>query len=61
MLKRQSLREVLDYTVLDADQSTVFVGNCSNGDVTFTLPSAVTVGDGWFIDIQHAGSAPTRC
>jgi len=47
----------LDYTVLDADQSTVFVGNCSSADVTFTLPSAVTVGDGWFIDIQHAGSA----
>lgn len=47
----------LDYTVVDADQSTVFVGNCSSGDVTFTLPSAVTVGDGWFIDIQHAGSA----
>lgn len=47
----------LDYTVLSADQSTVFVGNCSSGDVTFTLPSAVTVGDGWFIDVQHAGSA----
>lgn len=47
----------LDYTVLDADQSSVIVGNCSSGDVTFTLPSAVDVGDGWFIDIQHAGSA----
>lgn len=47
----------LDYTILDADQSSVFVGNCSSGDVTLTLPSAVTVGDGWFVDIQHAGSA----
>ena len=47
----------LDYTILDADQSSVFVGNCSSGDVTFTLPSAVTVGDGWAVDIQHAGSA----
>lgn len=47
----------LDYTVLSADQSSVFVGNCSSGDVTLTLPSAVTVGDGWFVDIQHAGSA----
>lgn len=47
----------LDYTILSTDQSTVFVGNCSSGDVTLTLPSAVTVGDGWFIDIQHAGSA----
>lgn len=47
----------IDYTILSTDQSTVFVGNCSSGDVTLTLPSAVTVGDGWFIDIQHAGSA----
>lgn len=47
----------LSYTVLSADQSTVFVGNCSSGDVTFTLPSAVAVGDGWGVDIQHAGSA----
>lgn len=47
----------LDYTVLTTDQSTVFVGNCSSADVTFTLPSAVTAADGWFIDIQHAGSA----
>ena len=47
----------LDYTVLPADQSTEFVGNCSSADVTFTLPSAVTVGSGWFVTIQHAGSA----
>ena len=47
----------LNYTVLSTDQSTVFVGNCSSGDVAFTLPSAVDVGDGWFVDIQHAGSA----
>lgn len=47
----------LDYTVLSTDQSKRFVSNCSGGDVTFTLPSAVTVGDGWFIHIAHAGSA----
>ena len=47
----------LDYTVLSADQSKVFAGNCSGGDVTFTLPSAVTVGSGWLITIQHAGTA----
>ncbi len=47
----------LNYTILTGDQSTVFVGNCSGGDVTFTLPSAVTVGAGWFVTVQHAGSA----
>lgn len=47
----------LDYTIVTADQSKVFVGNCSSADVTFTLPSAVTVGDGWSINIEHAGAA----
>ncbi len=46
----------LDYTVLSADQNTLFVVNCSSADVTLTLPSAVTVGDGWSIKMQHAGS-----
>ena len=47
----------LDYTVLAADQNKLFAVNCSSGDVILTLPSAVTVGDGWGILIQHAGSA----
>lgn len=47
----------LAYTVLTTDQSAVFAGNCSSADVTFTLPSAVTVGAGWFVTVQHAGSA----
>lgn len=47
----------LSYTIVSGDQSTVFVGNCSGGDVSFTLPSAVTVGAGWFVTVQHAGSA----
>lgn len=47
----------LSYTILSGDQNTVFVGNCSSGDITFTLPSAVTVGAGWLVTIQHAGSA----
>lgn len=47
----------LDYTVLDADQDTVFLTNCSSTDVVYTLPSAVTVGAGWRCRIEHAGSA----
>jgi len=47
----------LDYTVLAADQNKLFAVNCSSADVTLTLPSAVTVGDGWAIQVQHAGSA----
>ena len=42
---------------LEADEGKYFAGNCSGGDVTFTLPSAATVGNGWFISIGHAGSA----
>lgn len=46
-----------NYSVLAADQNTTFAVNCSSGDVTLTLPSAVTVGTGWKIKVQHAGSA----
>lgn len=47
----------LDYTVLAADQNKLFAVNCSSGDVKLTLPSAGTVGDGFAIQVQHAGSA----
>ncbi|CCB64480.1 DUF2793 domain-containing protein [Hyphomicrobium sp. MC1] len=47
----------LDYSAVEADQNTTFAINCSGGDVTLTLPSAVTVGTGWKIKVQHAGSA----
>lgn len=47
----------LDYTVLAGDQNSLIVVNCSGGDVTLTLPSAVTVGDGWGIKVSHGGSA----
>lgn len=47
----------LAYTVVSGDQNTCFAVNCSSADVTLTLPSAVTVGDGWSIQVQHAGSA----
>ncbi len=47
----------LNYTVVAGDQSKVIAVNCSGGSVTLTLPSAVTVGSGWFVTVQHAGSA----
>lgn len=47
----------LDYTIVDADQSKIFLANCSSANVTFTLPSAVDVGAGWRCRIDHAGSA----
>lgn len=49
----------LNYTVLAADQGKAFAGNCTGGDVTFTLPSAAAsdVGNGWLCTISHAGSA----
>lgn len=46
-----------NYTVVSGDQNTTFAVNCSSADVTLTLPSAVTVGTGWKIKVQHAGSA----
>lgn len=54
---RPVVTKSLDYTILAADQNTLFAGNCSSADVVFTLPSAATVGTGWEVAIQHAGSA----
>lgn len=47
----------LDYAVVADDQNKALMGNCSGGDVVFTLPSAVLVGAGWLVTIQHAGTA----
>ena len=47
----------LNYTVVKDDQNSLFKINCSSGDVTLTLPSAVAIGNGWCIRVQHAGSA----
>lgn len=49
--------KALDYTVVADDQNTTFKINCSGGVVTITLPSAVIVGTGWKVKIQHAGNA----
>jgi hypothetical protein len=47
----------LDYAVVAADQNSTFLINCSSADVTLTLPSAVDVGNGFAVKVQHAGSA----
>lgn len=46
-----------NYTVVPTDQNKIFAGNSTSGTITLTLPSAVTVGTGWGVTIQHAGSA----
>ena len=57
-MSRPVVTKSLPYTVLIADgQATQFIGNSSSADVTFTLPSAVPAGAGWFISIQHGGAA----
>lgn len=46
-----------DYTVLEADQGDLINGNCTGGDIDFSLPSAVTVGDNWQVSFKHVGTA----
>ena len=48
-----------DYTVLEADQGDLINGNSTGGDITFTLPSAVTVGNNWQVTLKHVGTANT--
>ena len=43
--------------MLAADQSKFIKVNCASADVTLTLPSAVTVGDGWFIEAQQIANS----
>lgn len=47
------------YTILTTDQGKLFNCNCTGGSFVMTLPSAVTVGDGWRVGIRHAGTANT--
>lgn len=46
-----------DYTIVDGDQGKIVNSNCTGGSFTLTLPSAITVGDGWRITVRHAGTA----
>lgn len=46
-----------DDTIVAGDEGHVFNVNPSGGSKTITLPSAVTVGDGWPVTIRHDGTA----
>ena len=46
-----------DYTVLAGDAGKVIPVNSTGGTFTITLPSAVTVGDGFTIGLRHVGTA----
>lgn len=45
------------YSIVDADQGKVINANCTGGSFVLTLPSAVTVGDGWRAAGRHVGTA----
>jgi hypothetical protein len=47
------------YTIVTADHGKLFNANPTGGSFVMTLPSAVTVGDGWRVGIRHAGTANT--
>lgn len=46
-----------DYSIVVGDQSKVINGNPTGGTFTLTLPSAVTMGDGWRVTIRNVGTA----
>jgi hypothetical protein len=46
-----------DYTVLAADRGKIINRDPTGGDVTLTLLSAVTAGDGWAVTLRHIGTA----
>lgn len=45
------------YTIVDADRGNIINFDTTSGDLTATLPSAVTVGDNWQVTIRHVGTA----
>ncbi len=45
-----------DYSIVVADQGTLFNADCSSGDIHFTLPSAITAGNGFRVGVKHIGS-----
>ncbi len=45
------------YSIVDADQGKVINASCTGGSFVLTLPSAVTVGDGWRVAVRHVGTA----
>lgn len=51
------IAKTADYTIVDGDQTKVINANPTGGTFTLTLPSAVTVGDGWRSTIRMTGTA----
>src|SRR3990167_4199492 len=51
------ITKTTDYTIVDGNDGYVVNANPTGGAFTLTLPSAVTVGDGWSITIRHSGTA----
>jgi hypothetical protein len=45
------------YTVLEADNGKLFDFTTTGGDCTATLPSAIDVGDGFYVGLSHNGTA----
>ena len=51
------LSKTSNYTVLAADMGSIIYADPTGGDITITLISAVTAGDGAHITVKHAGTA----
>lgn len=51
------LSKTSNYTVLAADLGSIIYADPTGGDITITLISAVTAGDGAHITVKHAGTA----
>src|SRR5690606_24498007 len=47
------------YTVVSDDRGKVFNVDCTGGNVSITLPSAIAVGDNWRVTIRHIGTSNT--
>src|SRR3990170_3291038 len=51
------IAKTADYSIVNGDQVNVINANPTGGSFTLTLPSAVTVGDGWRVTIRNIGTA----
>lgn len=46
-----------DYTIVAGDRSKVINANATGGDITLTMTAATTLGDGFNVEVKHAGTA----
>jgi hypothetical protein len=54
---RPVISKSADYSVVSGDAGDIIQANPTGGTFTITLPSAVTVGDGFAVGIRHNGTA----